>query len=271
MFNRTLFSALLLLTSLNLHAQVADAGPSPYVCGTNHIMFANLPEPPATGLWSLISGCGNVVDQTDPFTPVVGSCVGENVWQWTIFGPNGATTDIMTITVFDDQAPAADAGQDMIVVLPMASVQLQGSPSPNPPMLCTWTLVAGTATIESPNDPNSTASGLTVGSNVFQWSCDNGPCGITSDQVTVTISPFTGIAQNEADLNWLRYDPTTQQLSLNTSGNLDRFTLQDISGRMVSDLGKGIRTWSVAGKPAGVYIAKAIVNGTPYILRFVVQ
>ncbi|MBK7241512.1 MAG: hypothetical protein IPI00_15410 [Flavobacteriales bacterium] len=271
MTNRTLFSILVLLTSWNLYGQVADAGPSPYLCGTNFDMFANVPEPPATGLWSLISGCGNVADQTDPFTPVVGSCVGENVWQWTIFGPNGATSDIMTITVFDDQLPAADAGQDITVVLPSTSAQLQGSPDPNPPVFCTWTLVAGTATIVSPNDPNTMISSLTVGSNVFQWSCDNGPCGITSDQVTVTVSPSTGIAQNEADMNWLRYDLTTQQLSLNTGGSVDRFTVQDISGRMVSDLGNGARTWSVAGKPAGVYIAKAMVNGYAHVLRFVVQ
>lgn len=271
MNNRTLFSALLLLTSWNLHAQVADAGPSPYVCGTNHIMFANLPEPPATGLWSLISGCGNVVDQTDPFTPVVGSCVGENVWQWTIFGPNGATTDIMTITVFDEQAPAADAGPDIAISTPPNSAQMQASPQPSYPMVCQWTVVAGTGTFTNQQDQNAVVTNLGEGSNVFRWSCDNGPCGITTDEVVVTISPFTGIARNEADINWLRYDPTTQQLSLNTGGNVDRFTVQDISGRMVSDLGKGLRTWSVAGKPAGVYIAKAIVNGSVKVLRFVVQ
>lgn len=271
MNNRTLFSALLLLTSWNLHAQVADAGPSPYVCGTNHIMFANLPEPPATGLWSLISGCGNAVDETDPFTPVVGSCVGENVWQWTIFGPNGATTDIMTITVFDEQAPAADAGPDTTISTPPFFFQMQASPQPIYPMICQWTLIAGTATIVNPQDPITLVSNLGIGSNVFRWSCNNGPCGTTSDDVVINMMMSTGIDQNSMELNWLRYDPITQQLSLNTSGNVDRFTVQDISGRMVSDLGNGMRTWSVTGKPAGVYIAKAMVNGTPYILRFVVQ
>ena len=76
MTNRTLCSALLLLTAFNLHAQVADAGPSPYVCGTNHIMFAmfqNRPLQAFGAYYRAAATCG----PDDPFTPVVGLCVGE--------------------------------------------------------------------------------------------------------------------------------------------------------------------------------------------------
>jgi hypothetical protein len=260
----------LLFTVWNAQAQVADAGPDPYLCGTDYDMFANVPTVPGTGMWHLITGCGTVVDPLDPFTPVVGLCPGENVWQWTIIDDNGATGDLVTITIFDEQAPDADAGPDIEIELPMTSAQLQASGA-SPPMLCTWTIVSGSGTINNPNDPNTTVTGLSVGNNVFRWTCDNGPCGNTMDDVVIGVSEFTGIQEQGAGLNWLRYDPSTKELSLNTGENADQLTVQDISGRMVGDLANGARMWSLVGEPAGVYIAKAKVNGTTHVLRFVVQ
>ncbi|KAB1155726.1 GEVED domain-containing protein [Flavobacterium luteum] len=51
----------------------------------------------------------------------------------------------------------------------------------------TWTLVSGTATINSPNSPTSTITGLTIGSSaILRWTIDNGRCGSTFDDVVIT-------------------------------------------------------------------------------------
>lgn len=81
-------------------------------CGdTESYMSANAPIPPGTGMWTSLQGCGTAVDPTDPNTHVVGMCTGINIWSWTILdGSGNQTTDEVQISVFDDDAPYADAG-----------------------------------------------------------------------------------------------------------------------------------------------------------------
>ncbi|MFN7014074.1 MAG: GEVED domain-containing protein, partial [Bacteroidia bacterium] len=51
----------------------------------------------------------------------------------------------------------------------------------------TWTVVSGTATITSPNSPTSTVTGLILGSSAtLRWTIDNGRCGSTFDDVTIS-------------------------------------------------------------------------------------
>jgi gliding motility-associated-like protein len=48
-------------------------------------------------------------------------------------------------------------------------------------------LVSGTGTVVDPSNPNTLIDGLDVGVSVFAWTIDNGPCGTTTDQVSITI------------------------------------------------------------------------------------
>lgn len=51
----------------------------------------------------------------------------------------------------------------------------------------TWTVVSGAATITSPNSPTSTVTGLILGSSAtLRWTIDNGRCGSTFDDVTIS-------------------------------------------------------------------------------------
>ncbi|MBK9287945.1 MAG: gliding motility-associated C-terminal domain-containing protein [Flavobacteriales bacterium] len=172
---------------------IADAGVDKEFClPTNQVALQGSSYVfPATGQWTLISGTGTIADLNDPATVVTGLGVGENIFQWTVDnGPctNGATTDQVSIFIFDDTNPAADAGADQELCTPNTGTSLSGSALIFP-AVGTWTLINGTGTITDPNDPNTSVSGLSVGENIFEWAVDNGPCanGNTTDQVSIFV------------------------------------------------------------------------------------
>ena len=179
---------------------VANAGPDQEICVPTFPNTVNMAGSavtfPATGSWTLVNGTGTIAAPSDPNTTVTGLSVGANVFAWTVSnGPCGApTVDQVTVFVFDQSNPVADAGPDQDLCTPITSTSLQGS-AVTFPATGGWSLVSGTATISDPSDPNTSVTGLVVGTVVLEWTVDNGPCanGITSDQVTINI--FNGNAQ----------------------------------------------------------------------------
>ena len=146
---------------------------------------------PAQGTWSVAQGTGVFSDVHDPNAVVTGAGIGENIYEWAVYnGPcaNGNTSDQVAIFVYDAENPVADAGADQAICLPVTSTVLAGS-AITFPATGTWSLASGTGVFSDVNDPNTTVTGLTVGTNVFVWTVDNGPCasGITTDTVRVLI------------------------------------------------------------------------------------
>ena len=171
-------------------AQAANAGPDQEVCTpTSSVTLAgNIAVGPGQGTWT--AAVGITFSNTHAANATAnGLQVGDNVLTWTIDnGSCGTTTDQVTIKVFDENNPDADAGDDQELCSPANSTALEGS-SLIYPATGTWTLVSGTGTITTPSSPTSQVTGLAVGPNVFRWTVSNGPCGvgITSDEVSITL------------------------------------------------------------------------------------
>ncbi|QQR87729.1 MAG: gliding motility-associated C-terminal domain-containing protein [Flavobacteriales bacterium] len=187
------------------HQAVAGAGPDQEICiptFPNTVTLAGTPVIfPGTGTWTLVSGSGNITDPNDPNTTVTGLTVGTSVFQWTVTnGPtcaNPLTTDQMSVFVFDQGNPVANAGPDFQLCTPLTSAQLSGS-ALNGPATGQWTVQSGTGVFADPTDPNTTVSGISLGPNEYVWTVSNGPCvnPITSDVVVVTL--FNGNSQQAA-------------------------------------------------------------------------
>jgi len=181
---------------------VANAGPDQELCTptSTTTLAGSAVTFPATGTWTLVSGSGTIVDPSSPTTAVTGLAIGENIFAWTVDnGPcaNGITTDQVSIFVFDENNPVANAGPDQELCTPASSTTLAGSPVTFP-AIGTWSVVSGNAIIADVNDPNTTVSGLGVGEVVLQWAVDNGPCanGITTDQVSIFVFDENNPAAN---------------------------------------------------------------------------
>lgn len=171
----------------------AEAGENVEICTpiSTAVLDALDPTPPQSGTWSLVSGSGTISDINDPNPIISGLEIGVNVFSWTIYnGPceNDESSDTVAILVYDENAPDANAGEDQELCLPDNSTQMAAQ-APIIPAVGTWTLIEGSGTVVSVNNPNSQITGLGVGENIFEWTVENGPCegSITSDTISIFI------------------------------------------------------------------------------------
>ncbi|MCB0763033.1 MAG: hypothetical protein KDC12_16035, partial [Flavobacteriales bacterium] len=109
----------------------------------------------------------------------------------------GISTDTVSVFIFDENNPAADAGLDQELCVPQDSTLLAGN-TPIFPAIGTWTLINGAGNFTDPNDPTTQVSGLAIGPNTFRWTVDNGPCAnpITFDEITVILFDDSTAAAN---------------------------------------------------------------------------
>ena len=249
----------------------ADAGPDQEICVPTQpntvTMAANAAVFPATGQWTLVSGTATITDPTDPGTTVTDLDPGIVVLAWNIDnGPCGpATTDLVEIGVFDAASPNANAGADQQICAPAGAVALAGN-APIAPATGQWTLVSGSGNLADPSSPTSGISGLTPGETVLAWTLDNGPCGTTSD--TVTIQVFDGGSANAnagSDQNFCSLTPVDASMdaSLPTfpatgiwlliSGS-GTFTDATDPATLITDIGFGANVfqWTVNNGPCGI-------------------
>jgi hypothetical protein len=253
-------------------AQVANAGPDTMLCVDFYTMQGSPLTPGVFGTWTLVSGCGVINNPNLPNTQVVDLCIGENVFVWTVDNGGSITSDAVSIFVYDAAMTNADAGMDQTIVGPQSSAFLSGTPAPIWPATCWWNWVQGNGVVVDPNDPNSMVTGLIVGDNILAWTCDNGPCGTSSDMVTIQMMMATGLASAEQlGIRSLAYDPSIQQLRLMGRTALGALEVVDVHGRSIIQVGAGTRIISMVGQPDGIYIARTVVDGQPVVRRFVVS
>ncbi len=253
-------------------AQVADAGPDTTLC-VNFYTIQGSPVPlGATGTWTVVMGCGTLNTPNAPNCPVTDLCIGSNVFEWTVDDGGTITSDIVVITVYDANMPPANAGPDTITVIaPQTTAFLSGSPSPIYPATCLWTVVAATATIADPTDPNTMVAGLAVGDNIFCWTCDNGPCGITSDTLVIQMLMTTGLDEAVPTRPAFAWDPVQHRLQYLGTGRISGLLMYDAQGKaMPLDRNTGQGPWQIPMLKPGVYLIRAAVDGSAVKHRFVV-
>lgn len=181
----------------------AYAGPDQNLCTpdpvTSALTNANAAPYPAQGTWT-------IVDSPDPLsiaiadihassTTISGLSVGVHTFAWSITnGPCDVDppSDTLTIHVFDQNNPRANAGTSQSLCSDNNSTTLDGS-AVTFPAQGTWTIVASpdplAVVIADINLPNTAISNLPVGETILAWTVDNGPCAdaVTTDQVSIFV------------------------------------------------------------------------------------
>jgi gliding motility-associated-like protein len=172
----------------------AIAGPDQTICSSTATLAGNAPTT-GSGTWSVIAGSAAVTTPSSPTSGVTGLSVGQNIFVWTI--QNGTCPSSRdTVTIDRDATPTtASAGTDQTLCSSTSTL------SGNTPTIGTgvWSLVSGNGTPTSPSLPNSPVTGLTVGTNVFQWTITNGTCPSSTDQVNIIVDPFPTTANAGPD------------------------------------------------------------------------
>ncbi|HRH38523.1 MAG TPA: gliding motility-associated C-terminal domain-containing protein, partial [Flavobacteriales bacterium] len=237
----------------------ASAGVDQELCtpATSTTLEGNAVVFPATGSWTVVTGTGVFADASDPTTTVSGLSIGTNTFRWTIVNePCGTSQDDVTITVFDNTQASANAGSDQQICTPTASVTLSGNTA-NFPAVGTWVFVSGTGSLSDPNAPNATLSGLSPGTVVLQWNIDNGPCGSTTDNVTIEIFNNTApVASAGTDQHYCSDGlPNTISMSANAPSAPAIGTWTLVSGRAtITDANSATTTVTGLGTGANVFL-----------------
>ncbi|MGB1031286.1 MAG: hypothetical protein ACPGWM_01665, partial [Flavobacteriales bacterium] len=248
-------------------SQIANAGENQEFCTpistTN--LEGNLPDDPGVGTWTLLTGTATIDSPNDPNTEVSGLTIGENILCWTIYnGPCAEpSTDCVSIFIFDENAPNADAGDDQEICLPNQQVLLNAE-TPIFPAIGTWTIVQGGGDVFDVNDPNSLVTNLELGTNLIEWRVDNSPCaqGATADTLAIFVfsedytqadagidqefcSPISSTVMSGSDLD----DPNSGTWNL-ISGN-GVISNPDDPATLISGLTVGTNTftWEVYNGP----------------------
>ncbi|MEO8590023.1 MAG: hypothetical protein ABI432_11670 [Flavobacteriales bacterium] len=274
----TLIGFLLVCSGFSAFAQgtTANAGPDTSLCVDHYTLQASLLGVGEFGTWTMVSGCGTINDPTAPNSEFVNICIGTNVLVWTVTGAGGTpiTSDIVVITYYDVNAQAADAGPDQVVCLPVTNAFMSANCT-TWPSTGYWTVVVGSFTIVDPTDCFTQFVGLTSGVNIAAWNVDNGPCGFTSDTLTITGEFCAGLAPLASDRAL-----TVKQDAAGTwifgDAPVDGLRILDPLGREVLSFGARYGAgWSVQLPPtlrSGAYVvASERSGGSPVVRRFIVE
>jgi len=160
----------------------ANAGTDQAICNTTATLAGNSPAS-GTGIWSILSGTGTIVNATQANSIVENIEAGTIELVWTI--TNGLCISRDTISITRALPPSnAEAGADQSLC---ATTTVLEAIAPDTGT-GTWSVLSGSATFGNAQSPTDQISGLAVGNNVLIWTVSSGVCPANSDSLTITVS-----------------------------------------------------------------------------------
>ncbi len=153
--------------TINVKEQpVAHAGPDELICGNTYVLQGNLPAP-ATGVWQIISGAGNLTfdDPSLPGAQITTDTYGSYELSWEVTLNGCSHTDVVNLRF--SEVPAPTTGPDIVtcgLTTALEAVPHMGSGS--------WSMAGGPGTAIF-TDAANPLSGVTVdipGNYLFRWS-----------------------------------------------------------------------------------------------------
>jgi gliding motility-associated-like protein len=237
----------------------ANAGPDQILCGNSAITLAGNTISVGIGTWSQVSGPSAVItDANDPATAVTGLVSGTYVFQWRSLNGTCSSTD--NVSIFITAAPTVSvAGPDQNICL-FAPINL----SANTPAIGTgvWSQISGDpATIQSPNNPSTSITGVVAGSYGFRWTITNGTCPPSTDDVLINVNDLPSLALAGADISLCNVTLATMAAVPATTGtgtwtyvngpNTPVITDPSLPGTTITGLTSGtyVFEWTIANGP----------------------
>ena len=229
----------------------SNAGANQNLCNVSStILSANNPIN-GKGIWTLVSGPNTPVfaDSSLANTAVNGLSFGTYVLKWTInSGPcmsNSSTLSLVNSPVPD--ISNAGINQNLCNI---GTTQLSANNPVNGIGL--WTQISGPpSSITHPNSANTTITGLSTGTFVYQWTISSGNCASSTSQVSIVISPYPSLADAGPDQNLCNVNSTILSAKIPSSGN---GTWTQVSGAPTMIANPNSPNTGISGLSAGTYI-----------------
>lgn len=242
------------------YTQLAGVGHSEWIQGYDSAFrpmgnyYGNNAENNGNGIPSIPNNNGS---------PVEGSGVTQdslNMFEWFLLFSRGTSPPATT--------PTANAGNNQTIVLPTSSVALNGSVTAgtgNTVNSTLWTQVSGpnTATIANASVLSTTASGLILGTYVFQLKVTNNLGATATSTVTITVQNAPAPNANAGPDQTLTVPTSSTTLTgAGSSGTITSYAWTQLSGPSTVTFGTPSSvTTTVSNLNIGIYGFKLTLNG----------
>ncbi|MDI3322284.1 PKD domain-containing protein [Pinibacter soli] len=204
-----------------------------------------------------------------------------NVYEWMLtLSRNGDNNDnqgqdnnAQSKPSIPNVAPAANAGGDQAITLPVSSVTLNGTGSTDSDGSITkysWTKVSGPAsgTIASPSDATTKVTDLTVGTYVFQLTVTDDDGATSSDNVTISVNAAVVVNQpptaNAGTAQTITLPVNSITLNGNGSkdndGTITTYAWSKISGPAATISSPSAMSTQITGLVQGSYVFQLTVT-----------
>jgi len=151
-------------------------------CSGSASLSGNSPGAGNSGIWTLVSGLGDISNPGSANTVVNNLGPGSNIFRWSLSNSCGTSSDEVSIS---SVRAVALAGPDFTAC--GSSVVLTAyNPSPGSG---TWTVLEGPAILANPAQYNSLLSNLAPGPNKLRWSVSSTGCPSSSDTIVISSEP----------------------------------------------------------------------------------
>lgn len=169
----------------------AYTGADKSICVDNITLPGNTPTY-GTGVWTILSGSGNIQNVNNATSLVTNLAPGSNRFRWTITYNGCVSFDEVAISY--DFIPA-NAGTDQVLCLPGAILNATDAGVGRGQ----WSVVggSGSANFTNPNQSNTEVNGLDRGMNMLRWTVTNAGCVSSDDVVITNNSPSTAYAGSD--------------------------------------------------------------------------
>jgi gliding motility-associated-like protein len=171
----------------------AVAGSDQHVCVSSSAATMNAGAPSVgTGLWTLLSGNGNIAAPSSPLTGITGFGPGVNTFQWTVTN-NTCPASVSTVNIIVDALPDnSSAGPDQVTCESSSLLSL----SANAPAVGTgqWSVVSGSGTFSDASSAVTNVNTGTPGINKFAWTITNGVCLSSADTMNIYVDALPSAA-----------------------------------------------------------------------------
>lgn len=185
----------------------ASAGPNETICaGSAYKMKGNSPALNEVGTWTVTPSAGITFDNVnDPNTKVTGLAASSSyTFTWTITNSCGTSFSSVVINTTSSLGPnLANAGPDQCLGAAVSTFQLAGN-APIGIETGNWKLVSGpmTPTISNASLYNTSVTGASNGTYLFEWSLSTPGCASNRDTVMITASaPATQATATQSVVN----------------------------------------------------------------------
>ncbi len=146
-------------------------------------MTLRAPKPEfGMGRWTLIAGDGEIENPNSNETLISGlSNKRTNIIRWEVYSPQ-CSNEIEVKVVSHDLNKLVDAGADGVSTT--GSFRLSARVVNDADVTGTWSVVAGSGTIEDPHNPNTYVNGLATGINTLRWTLEGYDC-VAYDEIKI--------------------------------------------------------------------------------------